>query len=210
MHTHKHATLKPLPATAGGLGSIPGSGRSPEGGYSNPLQYSCLENPHGQRSLAGYRPRVTKSRIRLSMGHTHARVHTLTHVNTHTQEHQAQHPCSWTHAREEGGWCLQQPSPPRQGGVRGSAGPDPPGGSPGPTPVQGRLSGGLSPEAWRTSTTSLTLLVPRARPGSCAWKLVFTSSPGACAQGTVPSAPLAIRPWPICHERKPRHRDVRP
>ena len=26
-------------------GLIPGSGRSPEGGHSNPLQYSCLENP---------------------------------------------------------------------------------------------------------------------------------------------------------------------
>ena len=24
---------------------IPGSGRSPEGGNGNPLQYSCLENP---------------------------------------------------------------------------------------------------------------------------------------------------------------------
>ena len=29
----------------GGLGSIPGSGRSPGEGNSNPLQYSCLENP---------------------------------------------------------------------------------------------------------------------------------------------------------------------
>ena len=29
----------------GDSGSIPGSGRSPEGGHSNPLQYSCLENP---------------------------------------------------------------------------------------------------------------------------------------------------------------------
>ena len=38
------------------LGSIPGSGRSPEGRHSNPLQYSCLENPHGHRSLAGYSP----------------------------------------------------------------------------------------------------------------------------------------------------------
>ena len=28
----------------GELGSIPGSGRSPEEGNSNPLQYSCLEN----------------------------------------------------------------------------------------------------------------------------------------------------------------------
>ena len=26
-------------------GSIPGSGRSPGGGHSNPLQNSCLENP---------------------------------------------------------------------------------------------------------------------------------------------------------------------
>ena len=27
---------------------------SPGGGHGNPLQYSCLENLHGQRSLAGY------------------------------------------------------------------------------------------------------------------------------------------------------------
>ena len=27
-----------------------------EGGHGNPLQYSCLENPHGQRSQAGYSP----------------------------------------------------------------------------------------------------------------------------------------------------------
>ena len=40
----------------GDLDSIPGLGRSPEGGHGNPLQYSCLENPHGQRSLAGYSP----------------------------------------------------------------------------------------------------------------------------------------------------------
>ena len=36
------------------MGLIPGSGRSPGGGHYNPLQYSCLENPHGQRSLVGY------------------------------------------------------------------------------------------------------------------------------------------------------------
>ena len=36
------------------LGLIPGLGRSPGGGHGNPLQYSCLKNPHGQRSLAGY------------------------------------------------------------------------------------------------------------------------------------------------------------
>ena len=38
----------------GDLGSVPGLGRSPGGGHGNPLQYSCLENPYGQRSLAGY------------------------------------------------------------------------------------------------------------------------------------------------------------
>ena len=39
---------------AGDLGSIPGSGRSPGEGNGNPLQFSCLKNPHGQRSLVGY------------------------------------------------------------------------------------------------------------------------------------------------------------
>ena len=33
---------------------IPGLGRSPGGGHGHPLQCSCLENPHGQRSLVGY------------------------------------------------------------------------------------------------------------------------------------------------------------
>ena len=36
----------------GSLGLIPGLGRSLGGGRGNPLQYSCLENPHGERSLA--------------------------------------------------------------------------------------------------------------------------------------------------------------
>ena len=36
------------------LGLIPGLGRSPGGGHGNPLQYSCLENPHGLRSLLGH------------------------------------------------------------------------------------------------------------------------------------------------------------
>ena len=35
------------------LGSIPRLGRSPGEGKGYPLQYSCLENPHGQRSLEG-------------------------------------------------------------------------------------------------------------------------------------------------------------
>ena len=38
------------------LGWIPGLERSPGGRHGNPLQYSCLENPHGQESLSGYSP----------------------------------------------------------------------------------------------------------------------------------------------------------
>ena len=59
------ARVKTLPARVGDvrdLGSIPESGRSPGGRYGNPLQYSRLEKPHGQRSLAGYSPWVAKSR----------------------------------------------------------------------------------------------------------------------------------------------------
>ena len=41
---------------AGDAGLIPGSGRSPGGGHGHPLQYSNLENSHGQRSLAGCSP----------------------------------------------------------------------------------------------------------------------------------------------------------
>ena len=40
--------VKNLPANARDIkdaGLIPGQGRSPEGGHSNPLQYCCLENP---------------------------------------------------------------------------------------------------------------------------------------------------------------------
>ena len=40
----------------GDQGSIPGLGRSSGEGNGNPLQYFCLENPHGQRSLVGYSP----------------------------------------------------------------------------------------------------------------------------------------------------------
>ena len=39
-----------------GTGSFTGSGRSPGGGHGNPLQYFCLKNSHGQRSLVGSGP----------------------------------------------------------------------------------------------------------------------------------------------------------
>ena len=51
--------VKNLSVKAGdirGAGSTPAPGRSPGGGHGNPLQYACLENSHGQRSLAGYTP----------------------------------------------------------------------------------------------------------------------------------------------------------
>ena len=51
--------VKNLPANAGDmrdLSSTLGLGRSPGGGHGTPLQCSCLENPHGQRSLVGYSP----------------------------------------------------------------------------------------------------------------------------------------------------------
>ena len=51
------------PARAGDLrdaGSIPGTRGSPAGGHCNPLQSSLMENPHGQRSLAGSGPQGHK------------------------------------------------------------------------------------------------------------------------------------------------------
>ena len=39
------SVVKNPPASAGEVGSIPGSGRSSGEGNGNPLQYSCLENP---------------------------------------------------------------------------------------------------------------------------------------------------------------------
>ena len=40
------------------IGLTLGSGRSPGGRNGNPIQYSCLEKSHGQRSLAGYGPKA--------------------------------------------------------------------------------------------------------------------------------------------------------
>ena len=45
---------KEFACNVGYLCSITGLRRSLWGGHGNPLQYSCLENPHGQRCPAGY------------------------------------------------------------------------------------------------------------------------------------------------------------
>ena len=50
---------------AGDLGSIPGSGRSPQEGNGNPLQYSCLENPMDWRAWWATVHGVAKSWTRL-------------------------------------------------------------------------------------------------------------------------------------------------
>ena len=47
---------KEFTCNVGDLGLIPDLGRSPGGRQGKPLQYSCLENPHRQRSLAGFSP----------------------------------------------------------------------------------------------------------------------------------------------------------
>ena len=54
---------KECTCNVGDLGSITGLGRFPEGKswrHGNPLQYSCLENPHRLRSLAVYSPQGHK------------------------------------------------------------------------------------------------------------------------------------------------------
>ena len=59
--------VKTPPANArdmGDKGLIPGLGRSPGGGRSNPLQYSCLESPMDKAWWAKVH-RVAKSRTRL-------------------------------------------------------------------------------------------------------------------------------------------------
>ena len=73
----------------GDLGSIPELGRSPGGGLGNPLQYSYLENPHGQWSLVGYSPwgrTELDMTEQLSRAQTVARQATLPMVSSR-QEH---------------------------------------------------------------------------------------------------------------------------
>ena len=53
--------VKNLAANAGDMGSVPGSGRSPGGGHSNPCQNSYLENPTDSRAWQAKIHRVTKN-----------------------------------------------------------------------------------------------------------------------------------------------------
>ena len=65
----KHVCGSEVKASAcnvGDLDSIPGSGRSPEEGNGNPLQYSCLENPMDGGAWWATVHGVAKSQTRLS------------------------------------------------------------------------------------------------------------------------------------------------
>ena len=54
MHFPGGSDGKESTCNAGDAGLIPGLGGSPGEENGHPLQYSCLENPHGWRSLVGY------------------------------------------------------------------------------------------------------------------------------------------------------------
>ena len=64
--------------SAGDLGLISGLRRFPGGGHGNPFWYSRLENPHGQRRLAGYSPLGHKEFGKIE------RLSTTQHTHTHT------------------------------------------------------------------------------------------------------------------------------
>ena len=68
------SVVKSLPANAGDvrdMGSIPGSGRSPGGGHSNPLQYSCLEYSMDRGALQATVHTVIKSNTTEAIEHAH-------------------------------------------------------------------------------------------------------------------------------------------
>ena len=68
------SAVKNLPAmqkTQEALDSVPGSGRSPEGGHGNPLQGSCLENPMDRGAWWATVHRDAKSQTQLKRLNTH-------------------------------------------------------------------------------------------------------------------------------------------
>ena len=73
----RDAVVKNPPTNAGDVGLVLGLGRSPAEGNISSLQYSCLENPHGQRSLADYNPWGHRELDMTEHTHTHTHTHTL-------------------------------------------------------------------------------------------------------------------------------------
>ena len=68
-------------------------GRSPGGGHGNPLQYCCLENPQGQRGLAGHSPwdRKESDMTDLLSAHTHKHRTLITIFNISTDDGTKKH-----------------------------------------------------------------------------------------------------------------------
>ena len=60
------STVKNPLTNARDMGSISGSGRSPEGGSGNPLQYSCLGNPVDEEEPGGRQSRAGKGDVVVS------------------------------------------------------------------------------------------------------------------------------------------------
>jgi len=67
--------------------SIPGSGRLPEGGHSNTLPYSCLENPMNRGAWQATVHRVAES----DTTEATQRAHTRTHTHAHTHRYRCVH-----------------------------------------------------------------------------------------------------------------------
>ena len=96
--------VKNPPANAGDVrdtGLIPGLGRSPGGGQSNPLQYFCLENPMDKGSWWNAVHRVTKSWTQLkqlSIQHSHKQCWILEDLPTLKllSSLEAVRPCGWS------------------------------------------------------------------------------------------------------------------
>ena len=80
------------------VGLVPGWGSSPRVGNGSPLEYSCVEKFHGQRSLPGYSPWGHKESDMTKRAHARTRIHTHTHTHTHINTH--------THSMSEGLECV--------------------------------------------------------------------------------------------------------
>ena len=70
--------VKNMPVNVGDIrdaGVVPGLERSPGEGHSNPLHYSCLENPIDRGAWRATGHGVAKSQTRLKRLHTHTYTH---------------------------------------------------------------------------------------------------------------------------------------
>ena len=71
-------------------GSIPGLGASPAGGYGNPSQYSCLENPMHRGAWKATVHRVA-NRHNYIYTHTHTHIHLSTNIKKLNPECKGNH-----------------------------------------------------------------------------------------------------------------------